>query len=75
MPVDDELLVGSDLENEVKEEIAKVEVETKITVDPTDEAPFPMPSDDSGYERVLQERFGHIEFRTGQLNAIKIILE
>ena len=40
-----------------------------------DEAQFAIPSCDQGYVDVLNEKFGHEEFREGQLKAIKIILE
>ena len=40
-----------------------------------DEAQFAIPSCDQGYVDVLNEKFGHEEFREGQLKAIKLILE
>ena len=40
-----------------------------------DSAPYPIPKEDSGYYQVLEERFGHTSFYTGQLRAIKLILE
>ena len=41
----------------------------------SDEAEFAIPSCDQGYVDVLNEKFGHEEFREGQLKAIKLILE
>lgn len=64
----DELLVGDNLEKEVAEAIEQLE-------DGDDVAPYPIPEQDAGYLHVLREKFGHKEFRKGQLEAIKIILE
>lgn len=65
---EDEMLVGEDIEKEVKEAIEELG-------DGDDMAAYPIPQKDAGYEHVLREKFGHKEFRKGQLEAIKIILE
>jgi superfamily II DNA helicase RecQ len=44
-------------------------------IDEDDKAAHEIPSDDSVYEKVLKEEFGHENFREGQLKAIKILLE
>ena len=62
------MLVGDDIEKEVKEAIEQLE-------DGDDVAAYPIPEQDAGYVHVLREKFGHKEFRKGQLEAIKIILE
>ena len=40
-----------------------------------DDGPNYKITDDQGYRDVLKEKFGHTEFRDGQMTAIKIILE
>lgn len=54
----------------IDEELQEIEPE-----DLDDRAPHEIPDHDSGYEKVLQEEFGHQTFREGQLKAIKILLE
>ena len=43
--------------------------------DPEDRALHRLPTTDEGYLEVLKERFGHSDFKEGQLRAIKVILE
>ena len=48
-----------------------------IEVDPNDldKAAYHIPTSDEGYRKILKERFGHDDFKEGQLEAIKILLE
>jgi len=34
-----------------------------------------LPNSDEGYRQILFDRFGHEEFKEGQLEALKILLE
>ncbi len=34
-----------------------------------------MPDTDEGYRVILEKRFGHSDFKEGQLEALKILLE
>lgn len=78
---EDELLVGQDdaveLEKEVEEELDQLEA-AQVKTNPIaedDQAFYPIPANDAGYKYVLKEKFGHSEFREGQMEAIKVILE
>jgi superfamily II DNA helicase RecQ len=44
-------------------------------IDDENDGPNYRITDDQGYTDVLKEKFGHTEFREGQMRAIKIILE
>ena len=74
---EEDLLVGGDIKEEVKEQLKKIgeELEEVQPADEDDRAPHEIPDDDAGYEKVLREEFGHQSFREGQLKAIKILLE
>ena len=39
-----------------------------------DKAAYRIPQDDAGFLTILKERFGHDSFKSGQLDAIKILL-
>ena len=79
---EDELLADAakdvvDIEKEVEAELNQLEaaqVKTNPVTD-DDQAFYPIPANDKGYEFVLKEKFGHTSFREGQMEAIKIILE
>lgn len=77
---EEEMLVGNDnidITKEVQEELDQLEaaqVQTNPIAD-DDQAFYPIPANDAGYKYVLKEKFGHTEFREGQLEAVKIILE
>lgn len=76
-PAEDEemLVAGFDvLEDELKQIDDKIE---DVEVDPNDldKAAYAVPTTDEGYRKILKERFGHDDFKEGQLEAIKILLE
>ena len=47
----------------------------EVDINDLDKAAYALPTSDEGYRKILKERFGHEEFKDGQLEAIKIILE
>jgi len=63
--------------NLLEEELKQIEEEVEAEVDPNnlDKASYAIPATDEGYLKVLRERFGHEQFKEGQLEAIKILLE
>ena len=79
---DDECLLGD--EEEVEEELKKIDEEVKSMASEDEEAKdadFDMPlykkvpDTDEGYRQILEDRFGHKQFKEGQLEALKILLE
>ena len=78
----DECLLGD--EEEVQEELKKIDIEVKSQESEEEELkdvdfdrPLykKVPENDEGYRKILEERFGHKEFKEGQLEALKILLE
>ena len=57
-------------ESDLREEVEEIE---DVILD--DSANYKVPESDDGYYTVLKERFGHEEFKEGQLKAVKLILE
>jgi len=60
---------------DLEDDEAGVEIpETDKTIECSDDAEN-SERDDEKYKQVLQEKFGHSEFRVGQMQAIKVVLE
>ena len=62
------------LEKELKE-IDTIMEDEEVDPNDIDKAAYSIPTTDDGYRQILRERFGHEEFKDGQLEAIKILLE
>ena len=79
--VDPDEEMSQEEEEVQQEEEPPKPIETSLTHlkneinDDDDDGPNFKITDDQGYIEVLKERFGHSEFREGQMRAIKIILE
>lgn len=75
---EEELLISGGM-NEIEEQLKDIDQEVKSNQDSdgknVDGADFAIPATDQGYVDVLKERFGHTDFREGQLTAVKLILE
>ena len=60
---------------ELKQIDEKIEEDPEVDLEDLDKAAYALPSDDKGYLKILKDRFGHTEFKEGQLEAIKILVQ